>query len=56
MGIIRECLARKSARLKTVLSYLHQEPPEDKEKVYPQNKELLNLDYQKRSLEEYENE
>lgn len=56
LGIIRECLARKSARLKTVLSYLHQEPPEDKEKVYPQNKELLNLDYQKRSLEEYENE
>lgn len=56
LSVLRECLSRKSARLKTLLSYLHQEPQMAGESVYPQNKELLEIDYQKRSLEEYENE
>jgi hypothetical protein len=55
IGIIRESLLRKSARIKTFISYLHHEPEDNQEKVYPQNQELLSLDYKKRPLEDYEN-
>lgn len=53
IGIVSECLKRKSARLKTLLSYLHMESGETIDKVQPKNPELLNIDYNKRSLEEY---
>lgn len=54
VSIASECLKRKSPRLKTFLSYLHPEPLESNESVQPQNIELLNIDYQKRPLEVYD--
>jgi len=56
VGIVRECLQRKSPRLKTFLSYLNLEPAENAEKVQPQKSELLNISYQPRSLEVYDDE
>ncbi len=48
-----ECLKNKSPRLRTFLSYLHMEPTET-ESVQPQRGELLNISYQPRGLEEYD--
>lgn len=56
IGIARECVQRKSPRLKTFLSYLHLEQPENIEMVCPKNTELLNIDYHPRELEAYEND
>ena len=39
-----------------MLSYLHAEPDEQIETVQPQNKELLNITYKARALEEYDDE
>lgn len=50
------CLKRKSPRLKTFLSYLYMEQVEDVEIVQPKNTELLNITYQARALEVYEDE
>lgn len=56
ISIVSECLKRRSPRLKTFLSYLHMEPTESTEMVQPQNKEILNISYQARKLEEYDDE
>jgi hypothetical protein len=55
-SIASECLKRRSPRLKTFFSYLHMEPTESTEMVQPQNKEILNITYQARKLEEYDDE
>jgi transposase len=52
-SVASECLRKKSPRLKTFLSYLHLEPTET-EAVQPQKGELLNISYQPRALEEYD--
>jgi len=52
----RECVQRKSPRLRTYLSYLNLEPQEKTETVAPQNSQLLNITYQARKLEEYDHE
>ncbi len=56
IGIGRECVQRKSPRLKTFFFYIYPELPEDIEMVYPQNAQLLNIDYHPRELEAYEND
>jgi hypothetical protein len=56
ISMVSECLQRKSPRLKTFLSFLHTEPEETTEKVQPQHTELLNINYQKRPLEVYEDD
>lgn len=56
ISIASECLNRRSPRLKTFLSYLHLEPSEDIETVQPQNGQLLNISYQPRGLEEYDDD
>jgi hypothetical protein len=55
-GMAKECVQRKSPRLKTFISYLHPCPSEDIEMVHPKNTELLNIDYHARELEVYEND
>jgi hypothetical protein len=51
-----ECVRRKSPRLRTYLSYLNLEPQEKTETVLPQNSRLLNITYQARKLEEYDDQ
>jgi transposase len=53
ISIASECLNKKSPRLRTFLSYLHREPIEA-EPVVPQKGELLNISYQPRGLEDYD--
>ncbi len=53
ISIASECLTKKSPRLRTFLSYLRMEPVEA-EPVQPQNGALLNISYQPRGLEEYD--
>jgi transposase len=53
LSVASECLKRKSPRLRTFLSYLHLEVTET-ENVHPQKSELLNIAYQPRGLEEYD--
>ncbi len=53
ISVASECLNKKSPRLRTFLSYLRMEPTET-EAVQPQNGELLNISYQPRGLEEYD--
>ncbi len=53
ISIIEECLSKNNPRIKTYLSYLHIEPEEKMEIVHPQNKEILNISYERRSLEVY---
>jgi hypothetical protein len=53
ISIASECLTKKSPRLRTFLSYLRMEPVET-ETVQPQNGELLNISYNPRGLEEYD--
>jgi hypothetical protein len=53
VSVASECLNKKSPRLRTFLSYLHREPTEA-ETVQPQKGELLNISYQPRGLEEYD--
>jgi transposase len=53
ISVASECLKKKSPRLRTFLSYLHMEFTEA-ETVQPQKGELLNISYQPRGLEEYD--
>jgi hypothetical protein len=53
LSVAAECLHKKSPRLRTFLSYLHREFTEA-ETVQPQKSELLNISYQPRGLEEYD--
>jgi transposase len=53
ISVASECLNRKSPRLRTFLSYLHMEFTEA-ETVQPQKGELLNISYQPRGLEAYD--
>ena len=53
ISVASECLTKKSPRLRTFLSYLHMEFTET-ETVHPQRGELLNISYQPRGLEEYD--
>jgi hypothetical protein len=53
LSVASECLNKKSPRLRTFLSYLHMEFTEA-ETVRPQKGELLNISYQPRGLEEYD--
>lgn len=55
-SIVREAVRLRSPRLKFVLSSLKLPQPEPAEIVSPQNQELLSLDYQPRSLEEYDDD
>jgi transposase len=51
-----ECVRRRSPRLRTYLSYLNLEPQEKMDTVLPQNTRLLNITYQARKLEEYDDQ
>ena len=53
ISVASECLNKKSPRLRTFLSYLHMEFTEA-ETVQPQKGELLNISYQPRGLEAYD--
>jgi len=53
VSVASECLNKRSPRLRMFLSYLHREPTEA-ETVQPQRGELLNISYQPRGLEEYD--
>jgi transposase len=53
ISVASECLRKKSPRLRTFLSYLHMEFTEA-ETVQPQKGELLNISYQPRGLEAYD--
>jgi hypothetical protein len=53
VSVASECLNKKSPRLRTFLSYLHMEFTEA-ETVHPQKGELLNISYQPRGLEAYD--
>jgi transposase len=53
ISVASECLNKKSPRLRTFLSYLHMEFTEA-ETVQPQKGELLNISYQPRGLEVYD--
>ncbi len=53
LSVASECLNKKSPRLRTFLSYLHMEFTEA-ETVHPQKGELLNISYQPRGLEAYD--
>jgi len=53
ISVASECLNKKSPRLRTFLSYLHREFTEA-ETVQPQKGELLNISYQPRGLEAYD--
>ncbi len=53
ISAVSECLTLKSPRLRTLLSYLRMEPAQA-ETVQPQNGELLNISYEPRGLEEYD--
>jgi len=53
VSVAGECLKKKSPRFRTFLSYLHMEPSEV-ETVSPQKGELLNISYQPRGLEAYD--
>jgi transposase len=55
ISAIKEALLRKVPRLKYVLSLLAPVLQDNIHEVFPQHHELLELDYQPRSLEEYEN-
>lgn len=51
--VASECLNKKSPRLRTFLSYLHRDFTEA-ETVQPQKGDLLNISYQPRGLEQYD--
>jgi transposase len=53
ISVASECLNKKSPRLRMFLSYLHKDPTEA-ETVQPQKGELLNISYQPRGLEAYD--
>ncbi len=53
VSIASECLNKRSPRLRMFLSYLDREPIEA-ETVQPQKAELLNISYQPRGLEAYD--
>jgi hypothetical protein len=56
LSLIREAIKMKSPRMKYIVSALQLEPETPAEMVSPQKQELLLLDYQQRTLEEYEDE
>jgi transposase len=53
---VREAIRRRSPRLKFIISTLSLEPVAGADPVAPQNHELMILDYQPRSLEEYDDD
>jgi hypothetical protein len=53
VSVASECLNKRSPRLRMFLSYLHKDPTEA-ETVQPQKAELLNISYQPRGLEAYD--
>lgn len=56
LSLIREAIKRRTPRLKFIVSALNLEPPQVVETVSPQKQELLLLDYQPRTLDEYDHE
>jgi transposase len=54
ISAIRECLQRKTPRVKTLLSLLQWQPTQTSEIVSPQREELLQISYSPRSLKEYD--
>ncbi|MDA8213677.1 MAG: IS21 family transposase [Nitrospiraceae bacterium] len=56
ISIASECIKRKSPRVKTLLSYLNAGTAETIDTVCPQNEGLLNITYNPRGLEEYDEE
>jgi len=54
ISAVREALTRRAPRLKCVVSLLAPQPADDLPEVQPQRHELLSLNYQPRSLEDYE--
>lgn len=54
MSAIRECLQRKTPRIKTLFSLLQLQPTEAAEMVSPQRGDLLQISYSPRSLKEYD--
>lgn len=56
VSAIGECLKRRSPRLKTLLSFVTREEITAPETVSPQRKDLLDISYTPRSLEEYDHD
>jgi len=56
VSAISESLKRKSPRLKTLLSFLQQQPDPTPQTVSPQRSDLLEISYTPRPLEDYEND
>lgn len=56
ISAIRECLGRKSPRLKTLLSFLNREETLTPQTVFPQKTDLLDLSYTPRPLEDYDDD
>lgn len=56
MSAVGECLKRRNPRLKTLLSFLNQPSESTPETVSPQRKDLLEISYTPRPLEDYEND
>jgi hypothetical protein len=54
LSVIRECLHKKSTRLKSILSFFMISNTNKNEEVLPQRMELLNITYKPRSLETYD--
>ena len=53
---IRECLQRKTPRVKTLFSLLKLQPAESPEGVFPQRRELLDISYAPRPLKDYDHD
>lgn len=56
VSAVSESLRRKSPRLKTLLSFLQQQPEPTPQTVSPQRSDLLEISYTPRPLEDYEND
>ena len=56
ISAIRECLGRKSPRLKTLLSFFNREEMALPQRVSPQKTDLLDLTYTPRPLEDYDHD
>src|SRR3990167_3020159 len=56
ISAVRECLQRKTPRMKTLRSLLQLQPAETAEVVSPQRQELLDISYAPRPLKEYDHE
>jgi transposase len=56
ISAVRECLQRKTPRIKTLLSLLELQPTGTPEVVFPQRQDLLEISYLPRPLKEYDHE